>query len=78
MWPRYEKGMTMLLLIPKTKKGKQVSKRDGSRWAVVDSWARVPAFDNRPGVLIESMKNQARRWIEPDGSPHFQVLDQMK
>jgi len=52
-----------VILLPKTKRFKQLIKRFGSVWTVVGK-GPVQCFDNREGLLIEEPNQTYNRWVE--------------
>jgi hypothetical protein len=64
--------MDVIRLNPVTKKGKQLVKEHGNLWRIIRHQKSVPCLNNSSGIFIEAVDTLYQRWIQDDGSPHFQ------
>lgn len=76
-------------LVPKTQKGKNIIRRFGELWEVVEMRPSVVVFKNGPGWLIKSVDDATRweidpappeekreveiRWIRTKNDEHFDI-----
>lgn len=63
-------------LLPLTKKGKQLINEHGNEWSLIcRSCGGLPCFNGKSGIMIAPLNNPEKfRWIELDGSPHFNLV----
>lgn len=59
-------GLKTVLLLPKTKRLKQLIKEHGSKWFVIKRKNKVQCFDNQKGLFIESFDGKHSRWVKPE------------
>lgn len=65
-----------IVLIGKTRRGKNKIREHGEYWDVVDRWDCVQCLDNKPGILVVSIQDQDVRWVAVENDSHFDVAIQ--
>jgi len=58
--------MKTCVVHPKNKRLKQIFKKHGDVWRVLEEWESVPCLNGEPGVLIETNGGAHLRWVKPE------------
>jgi hypothetical protein len=62
-----------MILKPKTLRGKNIIKKHGRSWELIESRPKVPVLNNESGSLVQSVQTQDRRWIRTTNDEDFEV-----